>query len=306
MPAFGEEHGSRAQGGFALSCFALGSLIGGIWIGTRPPARRLAMRFMLALAALALALLPPLVAPSIPVMCVLMLIAGLPIAPAFAASYGLWTSSPCRERRPRPSPGSALPSSPASSLGTSVERRRDRAVRPDRRARAGRALRRRGGARGVRAPGLAGDPRRRYRDADVDRRVPSRRHRRERQGRLDDRRHARARGRAADPVRARRRARARAAGRRGGRGRLPRPRLGARRAAPRRSRVHGQRARGRRGPHRGAPSFVDAAAGVGVGLLAYLSIVNPSPTAAFHHGRSHCRDRAACSSRAGCRTRSCA
>lgn len=34
-------------------------------------------------------------------------------------------------------------------------------------------------------------------------------------------------------------------------------------------------------------SFVDAAAGVGVGLLAYLSIVSPSPTAAFHHGRSH-------------------
>jgi NAD(P)H dehydrogenase (quinone) len=34
-------------------------------------------------------------------------------------------------------------------------------------------------------------------------------------------------------------------------------------------------------------SFVDAAAGVGLGLLAYLSIVNPSPAAAFHHGRSH-------------------
>jgi NAD(P)H dehydrogenase (quinone) len=34
-------------------------------------------------------------------------------------------------------------------------------------------------------------------------------------------------------------------------------------------------------------SFIDAAADVGVGLLAYLSIVNPSPTAAFHHGRSH-------------------
>jgi NAD(P)H dehydrogenase (quinone) len=34
-------------------------------------------------------------------------------------------------------------------------------------------------------------------------------------------------------------------------------------------------------------SFVDAAAGVGLGLLAYLSIVNPSPTSAFHHGRSH-------------------
>ncbi len=34
-------------------------------------------------------------------------------------------------------------------------------------------------------------------------------------------------------------------------------------------------------------SFVDGAVAVGVGLLAYLSIVNPSATAAFHHGRSH-------------------
>jgi NAD(P)H dehydrogenase (quinone) len=34
-------------------------------------------------------------------------------------------------------------------------------------------------------------------------------------------------------------------------------------------------------------SFVDAAAEIGLGLLAYLSIVNPSPTSAFHHGHSH-------------------
>jgi predicted MFS family arabinose efflux permease len=89
MPAFGESHGSRSQGGFALAFFACGSLIGGLWIGTRPAARRLGMRFAVSLGVLALALLPPLVAPSIPVMCVLMLIAGMPIAPAFAASYGL-------------------------------------------------------------------------------------------------------------------------------------------------------------------------------------------------------------------------
>jgi MFS family permease len=89
MPAFGEAHGSRAQGAFALSCFALGSLLGGVWIGTRKPSRRLATRFAVALAALAFALVPPLVAPSILVMCVLMLIAGLPIAPMFASSYGL-------------------------------------------------------------------------------------------------------------------------------------------------------------------------------------------------------------------------
>ena len=89
MPAFAEDHGSRAQGGIALACFSLGSLIGGIWIGTRPAARRLELRFAFSLGALALALVPPLAAPSLPVMCVLMLIAGLPIAPAFAASYGL-------------------------------------------------------------------------------------------------------------------------------------------------------------------------------------------------------------------------
>jgi MFS family permease len=89
MPAFAEAHGSRAQAGFALSCFALGSLLGGLWIGTRPPARRLALRFALSLCALAVLLVPPLVAPSLPVMCALMLLAGMPIAPAFAASYGL-------------------------------------------------------------------------------------------------------------------------------------------------------------------------------------------------------------------------
>jgi MFS family permease len=89
MPAFGEAHGSRAQGGLVLACFAAGSLIGGLWIGTRPAARRLGLRFALSLGLLAVALLPPLVAPSLPVMCVLMLLAGMPIAPAFAASYGL-------------------------------------------------------------------------------------------------------------------------------------------------------------------------------------------------------------------------
>jgi MFS family permease len=89
MPAFGEAHGSRAQGAFALSCFALGSLVGGLWVGTRLPRSSLAVRFSLALGALALALVPLLLAPSIPAMCALILIAGMPIAPAFAASYGL-------------------------------------------------------------------------------------------------------------------------------------------------------------------------------------------------------------------------
>ncbi len=89
MPAFAEAHGSRANGGFALASFSAGSLLGGLWLGTRAPSRRLGTRFGVLLAALALALTPPLVAPSLPVMCVFMLVAGLPIAPMFATSYGL-------------------------------------------------------------------------------------------------------------------------------------------------------------------------------------------------------------------------
>jgi predicted MFS family arabinose efflux permease len=89
IPAFAEVHATRAQGGYALAAFACGSLIGGLWSGTRPAPRRPELRFAAMLAALGLALLPPLLAPSVPAMCVLMLFAGIPIAPAFAASYGL-------------------------------------------------------------------------------------------------------------------------------------------------------------------------------------------------------------------------
>jgi predicted MFS family arabinose efflux permease len=89
IPAFAEVHATRAQGGYALATFACGSLIGGLWSGTRRAPRRPELRLAAMLAALGLALLPPLLAPSLPAMCVLMLFAGIPIAPAFAASYGL-------------------------------------------------------------------------------------------------------------------------------------------------------------------------------------------------------------------------
>jgi MFS family permease len=89
MPAFAEIHATRAQGGFALACFASGSLIGGLWSGMRAAPARPELRFAGMLAALGVGLLPPLLAPSLPVVCVLMVIAGIPIAPAFASSYGL-------------------------------------------------------------------------------------------------------------------------------------------------------------------------------------------------------------------------
>jgi MFS family permease len=89
MPAFAEVHATRAQGGFALACFAAGSLLGGIWSGTRAAPSRPELRFALMLTALGIGLLPPLLAPSLPVICVLLVVAGIPIAPAFASSYGL-------------------------------------------------------------------------------------------------------------------------------------------------------------------------------------------------------------------------
>ncbi|HEY1480236.1 MAG TPA: MFS transporter [Gaiellales bacterium] len=89
MPAFAELHGTRAQGGIILTCFATGSLIGGIWVGTRRVPSRPDLRFAGMLALLGLTLLPPLVAPSLVVMCAIMLFAGMPIAPAIASSYAL-------------------------------------------------------------------------------------------------------------------------------------------------------------------------------------------------------------------------
>jgi MFS family permease len=87
-PAFSEAHaGSAARGGLALALFAGGSLVGGLVSGSRsaPPARSL--RFAAVAFAGALAL--PVLADSLVVLAALAFVAGIPIAPAFAASYRL-------------------------------------------------------------------------------------------------------------------------------------------------------------------------------------------------------------------------
>ncbi len=89
MPAFGEAHGSRAAGAAMLAAISLGSLLGGVWIGSRGGDGPLMPRYLLAQSAFAAGLAPPLLAGSIPVMAVLVFVAGLAIAPAFAAAYGL-------------------------------------------------------------------------------------------------------------------------------------------------------------------------------------------------------------------------
>jgi MFS family permease len=88
MPAFAELHATRAQGGLALACFSAGSLFGGLVTGLRHGIdnRRQLLTFALVLPA-GLAL--PLLAGSLPVMCALVFLAGLPIAPLITGAYGL-------------------------------------------------------------------------------------------------------------------------------------------------------------------------------------------------------------------------
>jgi MFS family permease len=88
MPAFAEAHGSRELGGVALACFSGGSLAGGLVAGTRPGGRD-RRRFFLGSAAIALGLLGFQLAFSIPSLCVLAFVAGLPIAPTIGVVYTL-------------------------------------------------------------------------------------------------------------------------------------------------------------------------------------------------------------------------
>ena len=88
MPAFAEAHGSRELGGLALASFSAGSLVGGLVAGMRPP-RSVLRRFVLGSLVLATALLGLLLAVSIPTLCVLAFVAGLPIAPTIGALYAL-------------------------------------------------------------------------------------------------------------------------------------------------------------------------------------------------------------------------
>jgi predicted MFS family arabinose efflux permease len=88
MPAFAEEHGGRSLGSFCLAAWACGSLVGGVLAsGQRPsdPHRRLQVNGTLFVGLLAL----PLLAGSVPVMAALMFLAGLPIAPSVAITYGM-------------------------------------------------------------------------------------------------------------------------------------------------------------------------------------------------------------------------
>lgn len=88
MPAFAEHHAAREYGAVALGAFAFGSMVGGFLAGAfhNPDVSR---RLLTAAPLLALALTLPLAGWSIPSMCVLAFLAGIPTAPTVAAVYSL-------------------------------------------------------------------------------------------------------------------------------------------------------------------------------------------------------------------------
>jgi MFS family permease len=88
MPAFVVAHGHRtAFAGILLSAMAVGSVLGGLWYGARRWSGPIVRRFIGLQIAFTLALLPLLLADSIPLMTVLMVLAGLALAPSAAAGY---------------------------------------------------------------------------------------------------------------------------------------------------------------------------------------------------------------------------
>ena len=88
MPAFAVAHGHRAAlSGILLSAMAIGSVLGGLWYGARHWTGPVVLRFIGLQILFTLGLLPLLLADSLPVMAVLMGVAGLALAPTAAAGY---------------------------------------------------------------------------------------------------------------------------------------------------------------------------------------------------------------------------
>jgi len=89
LPAFAGEHGAPELGGVLLATWALASATGGLLYGARSWGRSLHRTYVGLAALLPLGFLPALAAPNIPLMAILILPAGLAIAPLLAAGNQL-------------------------------------------------------------------------------------------------------------------------------------------------------------------------------------------------------------------------
>lgn len=89
MVAFAREQGAPAAAGVLIALFAAGSLAAGVAYGTVRWRAAPTTRFRLAVAALALGVVPLALSPTVPVMAVAITVAGLAIAPSLIAGNSL-------------------------------------------------------------------------------------------------------------------------------------------------------------------------------------------------------------------------
>jgi len=89
MVAFAAEHGHKPVSGLLLALLAFGSLVSGLLYGTREWTWSLRDRLIVGAAGLLVASTAVALAPSIPVMAVVVVVAGLAIAPTLVAGMGL-------------------------------------------------------------------------------------------------------------------------------------------------------------------------------------------------------------------------
>lgn len=89
MVAFAEERGSTGGAGLLLALVALGSAAAGLLYGAIDWKMPLPKRFQLSLVALAVGLLPLLLAPSVALMAPAALLAGIAVSPSLIGSFGL-------------------------------------------------------------------------------------------------------------------------------------------------------------------------------------------------------------------------
>jgi MFS family permease len=89
MPALATRHGDPAAAGLLLAAFCAGSLIGGVIYGARSWRLPLARRYLILYVGFAVGLAPLILAGAIPVMVVLIAVAGLMLAPMTACEFAL-------------------------------------------------------------------------------------------------------------------------------------------------------------------------------------------------------------------------
>ena len=89
IPAFAERESSRGDAGWLFALWGVGSLCGGLWYGARQWRRGAGRRYLFIATGLTLGLAPLPLATSLPAFAIVLIVAGLMLAPSTAACYSL-------------------------------------------------------------------------------------------------------------------------------------------------------------------------------------------------------------------------